>query len=259
VPLDWAMTQNNLGNALTALGERDGVAARLEDAVAAYRAALKEWTRERVPLDWAAAQNNLGNALMRLGEREGVVARLEDAVTAYGAALEERTRERVPLDWAMTQNNLGNALRVLGERTVGQQGVEHWQAAIAAWRSAQLVRTRDQEPEQWAAVQNAIGHQLVLIGERTNDLASLEAAVPILREAVAVVSQRPATRNAAETYASLCQALFGIGSRKKVRAELLEARQFCDRAMDGLEAAGGDTAETAGNLNRIADALKDLP
>ena len=42
----------------------------LEEAVAAYRAALSERTRERVPLDWAQTQNNLGNALLRLGERE---------------------------------------------------------------------------------------------------------------------------------------------------------------------------------------------
>ncbi|MGH6935353.1 MAG: hypothetical protein ACRED2_04060 [Methylocella sp.] len=44
--------------------------ARLEEAVAAYRAALKEYKQERVPLDWAMTQNNLGNALLRLGERE---------------------------------------------------------------------------------------------------------------------------------------------------------------------------------------------
>ena len=110
VPLDWARTQNNLGNALM-LGERESGTARLEEAVAAYRAALKEWTRERVPLQWAMTQNNLGNALRALGERESGTARLEEAVAAYRAALEERTRERVPLQWAMTQNNLGTALR----------------------------------------------------------------------------------------------------------------------------------------------------
>ena len=71
--------------------------------MAAYRAALEEWTRERVPLDWAMTQNNLGNALRTLGERESGTARLEEAVAAYRAALEERTRDRVPLDWAMTQ------------------------------------------------------------------------------------------------------------------------------------------------------------
>ena len=92
------------------LGERESGTARLEEAVAAYRAALKEWTRERVPLDWAMTQNNLGTALQALGERESGTARLEEAVAAYRDALKERTRERVPLDWAMTQNNLGNAL-----------------------------------------------------------------------------------------------------------------------------------------------------
>ena len=68
------MTQNNLGNALWTLGERESGTARLEEAVAAYRAALEERTRERVPLDWATTQNNLGNALQtlgRAGERHG--------------------------------------------------------------------------------------------------------------------------------------------------------------------------------------------
>jgi hypothetical protein len=59
VPLDWARTQNSLGDALLSLGERESGTARLEEAVRAYRAALEEWTRERVPLDWARTQNNL--------------------------------------------------------------------------------------------------------------------------------------------------------------------------------------------------------
>jgi len=42
VPLDWAMTQNNLGAALVALGERESGTARLEEAVAAYRDTLKD-------------------------------------------------------------------------------------------------------------------------------------------------------------------------------------------------------------------------
>ena len=83
------MTQMNLGNALARLGERENGTARLEAAVAAYRAALEERTRERVPLDWAMTQMNLGNALVRLGERESGTARLQAAVAAYRAALEE--------------------------------------------------------------------------------------------------------------------------------------------------------------------------
>ena len=69
VPLDWAMTQNNLGNALSTLGERASGTARLEEAVAAYRHTLLERTRERMPLDWAATQNNLNASEILLAER----------------------------------------------------------------------------------------------------------------------------------------------------------------------------------------------
>ena len=81
-------TQNNLGNALGVLGERESGTARLDEAVAAYREALKEQTRERVPLDWAMVQNNLGIALSMLGQSESGTARLEETVAAFsrGAA-----------------------------------------------------------------------------------------------------------------------------------------------------------------------------
>jgi tetratricopeptide (TPR) repeat protein len=119
VPLDWAVTRDNLGLALERLGERERGTARLEEAVAAYRAAQEEEKRERAPLDWAVTQNNLGNVLEALGERESGTARLDEAVATFRAALEERTRERFPLDWAATQNNLGGALKRLGERERG--------------------------------------------------------------------------------------------------------------------------------------------
>jgi hypothetical protein len=48
MPLDWAGTQNNLGLALRVIGERESGTARLEEAVAAYRDALQEYTCARV-------------------------------------------------------------------------------------------------------------------------------------------------------------------------------------------------------------------
>ena len=67
------------------LGGRESGTARLEEAVAAYRAALEERSRNRVPLDWAMTQNSLGVALWRLGEREAGTARLKEAVAAFDA------------------------------------------------------------------------------------------------------------------------------------------------------------------------------
>ena len=64
MPLQWAMTQKNLGNALLTLGERESGTAKLEEAVHAYRAALEEYTRERVPLDWAVSFGNMSFAMI---------------------------------------------------------------------------------------------------------------------------------------------------------------------------------------------------
>src|SRR5262249_52394079 len=111
-----AMTQNNLGNGFQKLGERESGTARLEEAVAAFRDALKEWTRERVPLDWAMTQHNLGNALATLGERGSGTSRLGEAVAAFREALKEWTRERVPLQWGTSFGNEGVALMLLAER-----------------------------------------------------------------------------------------------------------------------------------------------
>lgn len=116
VPFQWAITQNMLGNALAILGERESGTLRLEQAVAACRAALEEWTRERVPLDWARAQNVLGNALRTLGERESGTSRLEEAVAAYRAALEEWTVEATSYWHELACRNLAECLASLEQR-----------------------------------------------------------------------------------------------------------------------------------------------
>ena len=107
VPLDWATTQNNLGNALRVLGER-GDDGALRRAVAACEAALGERTRERVPLDWATTQNNLGNALQVLGERGGDGA-LRRAVAAFEAALGVFERHAASAYATVARRNLAQA------------------------------------------------------------------------------------------------------------------------------------------------------
>ena len=69
VPFDWAMTQNNLGNALRILGERETGTERLELAVEAYQAALEEFTAEGAPYYRDIAQSNLARTREMLRER----------------------------------------------------------------------------------------------------------------------------------------------------------------------------------------------
>jgi tetratricopeptide (TPR) repeat protein len=96
------------------VGEREPDPAKLEEAIAVFRAALLEHKREVVPLDWAGTLLNLGTALANLGDRTKRAADLKEAVETYRLALLEFRREVVPLNWAMVQNNLGTALRILG-------------------------------------------------------------------------------------------------------------------------------------------------
>jgi hypothetical protein len=67
--VDEHAVQRQLRLALRVNGERESGTARLEEAVAAYRDALQERTRERVPLEWAMSTGNQGVALMLLAER----------------------------------------------------------------------------------------------------------------------------------------------------------------------------------------------
>jgi tetratricopeptide (TPR) repeat protein len=88
VPLDWAATQNNLGNALARIGERESDTGQLEAAVAAYREALKEWTQERVLAQWAMITGNQGVAMMVLAGRKEDGAMAKTALAQIEVAFE---------------------------------------------------------------------------------------------------------------------------------------------------------------------------
>eukprot|EP00170_Pyropia_yezoensis_P001340 contig_5918_g1344 len=99
-PLDWAASQNGLGNAYCDRvgGDRE---ANVEAAVARYERALEVRTRDAVPLEWAATQVNLGHAYRdRVGGDRA--ANVEAAVACYERALEVETRDAAPREWALT-------------------------------------------------------------------------------------------------------------------------------------------------------------
>ena len=69
MPLDRAMTQNNLGSALQTLGSRESGPERLEQAVHAYTEALRVFTSKETPRHRAITQDNRARALVLLHER----------------------------------------------------------------------------------------------------------------------------------------------------------------------------------------------
>ena len=212
--------QNNLGLALSTLGERENGTARLEEAVAAFREALEEYTRDRVPLSWAATQVNLGGALFGLGERQNRTARLEEAVAAYRAALEEYTRDRVPLFWAAAQVGLGRALVRLGERESGRARLME---AVAAYRSALEERARERVPLDWAATQLGLGSALLSLAERESGTARLEEAVAAYHAALEEYTRERVPLQWAVTQNNLGNALRRLAERESGMSRLEEA------------------------------------
>jgi tetratricopeptide (TPR) repeat protein len=211
---------DTLGDALSRLGEREAGISRLEEAVAAYRAALKEWTRSRVPFNWAFIQSKLGDVLLQLGQGGSGKTQLEEAVAAYRAALEERTRDRASLDWAITQNNLGNALRTLGEREDNTACLDD---AVATYRAALEEIPRDRVPLDWAVTQNNLGLALAVLGERTDGTARLDEAIAAYRAALEERTRDRVPLDWATTQTNLGDALLTLCKRQDSAACLYDA------------------------------------
>lgn len=141
----WAVTQNDLGNALRDQGNcirgAEGETL-LGEAVTAYRAALRVWTEGDHPVHWAMTQNNLGAALRNQGSRiagaEGATL-LGDAVTAFRAALRVRTIETHRVQWAETQENMAIAELELADHDATTEAEPHPEAALSHVAAALLV------------------------------------------------------------------------------------------------------------------------
>jgi hypothetical protein len=69
VPLQWATTQNNLGTALSRLGERESGTARLEEAIEAYRVALETFIAAGADYYAVTCRENLDGAQALLAKR----------------------------------------------------------------------------------------------------------------------------------------------------------------------------------------------
>jgi tetratricopeptide (TPR) repeat protein len=250
----WAKTQNELGNALQTVGEREGSSARLAEAVAAFRAALEVYTRAAMPAQWATTQNNLCLALLTLGEREGNPARLKEAVAACSAALEVHTPEAMPVEWAMTQNNLGIALQALGEREGSPTRLTE---AVAAFRAALEVRTRKAMPADWAAIQHNLGAALQTLGEREGNQTRLAEAVAAYRAALEVRTRAAVPADWAATQNNLATALQALGEREGSIERLNEAIAAFRAALE-VRTRADVPIQWAKTQNNLGNALGEL-
>jgi tetratricopeptide (TPR) repeat protein len=248
-PQDWAMIQNNLGNAYSDRLQGE-YAENLEKAITAYELALQIHTREKFPENWAGIQNNLGNTYgVRLrGER---AENLEKAITAFELALQIWTRETFPQNWMGIQNNLGKTYcdRLRGERA------ENLEKAISIFELALQVWTCEAFPQDWAATQNNLGdaYHNRLQGEHAENL---EKAITAFELALQVY-----TREEFPEYWAATQNNLGDAYRNRLRGEHAENLEKAITAFElalqvyTREAFPQDWAITKSNLAEVLMAI----
>ena len=247
-PQNWAMTQNNLGNAYRnrITGEK---AQNLEDAIPCFQLAKEVYTRQAFPYDWAWTQNNLGNAYFER-IRGPKAQNLEDAIACYQSALEVRTREAFPYEWAMTQNNLGNAYL---ER-ITEEKAQNLEDAIACYQSALEVRTREAFPVDWASTQNNLG--IAYLNRITGQKAqNLEDAIACYQLALAVY-----TREAFPYEWARSQNNLGEAYRNRItgpKAQNLEKAIACFQLALGVYTRQAFPYEWARSQNNLGNAYSD--
>jgi len=205
-PMDWAASQNNLGEALERLGER-GDQTSLLRAVEAFELSLSIRTRENAPADWAATQSNLGVTLHALADR-GDPRYLERAVHAFRSALLVRTQAGAPFEWAATQNNLGTVL--LAQAWQGDTAAAG--QAISAFQGVLSVYTRERDPQLWALTQNNLGAAWATLGQRGDD-AALSLAADAYRLSLEIRTRERAPLDWAQTQNNLGLVLATLGER----------------------------------------------
>lgn len=214
-----------IGNCFAVLWRLTGEDVRLERAIAIYRKALDEMTRDEDPLMWALMQNHLATAAEALaGKRRFSDEELETAVKAYRSVSATLGRENHPSDWAFAQHRLGMVLYRLALRRDSDPTL--LRTSAAAFEEALEVVNRDDQPDRWSEVMNQLGVTLMALGIQGQGTDVLARAAATFRETLEVRRRDTAPLLWAQTANNLGAVCFALCKRNK-SAPLLEEAQAC--------------------------------
>jgi len=226
-PMDYAITQNNLGNAYGTLAEVENKAENCKKAIRAFEEALKVYTPDRFPMDYAMTQNNLGNAYIMLAEVENKAENCKKAIRAFEEALKVFTPDRLPIQYATTQNNLGNAYITLAQV---ENKAENCKKAIRAFEEALKVFTPDRFPIQYATTQNNLGNAYGTLAQVENKAENCKKAIRAFEEALKVFTPDRFPIQYATTQNNL-------GNAYGTLAQVENKAENCKKAIEALEEA----------------------
>ncbi len=260
-----------LGKVLGMIGQRRKGTRYLEDAIDAFREALRLFNPELTPMQWANAQNGLGNALGWLGQRSADDALLKQSIEAFEQVLARQSEQLCPHDWATTMNNMAAVLLSLGRKgndpKMLKRSVESYKSVLRVW-------TRAAAPLDWAATMDNLGTALRSLGEHRRGPGTLKQSVAAYNSALAERTRELVPDEWAMTQNNLGAALHKLAQREE-NPDILEratnAYEHClaewtrekapmtwAMSMANLGVARRELAEMSGDLDTARKAVENI-
>lgn len=227
------------GTALQALPEEG--ASALEQARAAYEAALPTLVRRGRAEEVAEAEMNLGLVLQHLAGSGR--AKLADAIGAYQRALRVFDAARYPAEYAIVQNNLATAFLAMAR--ADERGPVREALAVQCFEQALKVVTLAAHPAEYAMLQNNLGNALQYASS-SHALENNLRALAAYDEALKVRTRAARPLEYANTMANKANCLLNLGRHGEARACYAEAH--------GIFAAHGEHEKT----RLVGEALAEL-
>jgi tetratricopeptide (TPR) repeat protein len=180
-PLEWAMTQRNLADALAQQYALDWHDAPLLPAMTAFQNALAVYQSRSDRLDSAHVQLGLATGYEVISEYEPSRENLTKAVNYYRAALNGFDPRTYPDDWGFAQVRLANTLRVLSFEDKDTKNIND---AIAANKAALTVFSKQNNPMSWAEAQGQMAQCLNQLGSVTSNPDYFHQSISLLRQII---------------------------------------------------------------------------
>jgi hypothetical protein len=105
-PLDWAMTQMNIGNVHSVIANLTNDQQEFNRSLEALNSALSVYSEKKMLVQWAMVQHNLGINLSHWGYIQDDKLYLKAAINALTKALEVRTLKDLPNEYHATRSIL---------------------------------------------------------------------------------------------------------------------------------------------------------
>jgi tetratricopeptide (TPR) repeat protein len=247
VSKNWTNAQTALGRALLIVGNRSSNPEAVNKAVAAFRAAGREYERQNDLSNVVIANNNLAVALIVLSHLKDDIRLLEEANTALDIA---ESRERIlsngsqPAQITTTEINRTIVRSSQAFSKSDQSGVEE---AIAGYRATISKLSQKQNARDWARAHQNLGTALYRRGAFLNSVAVLEEAVSAHRTSQIIFNRKSYPLEWAESQSRLGKVLVKIAELKQSVPLTLEAQSVLRLSLTELTRERDPTGWTSAN------------